>query len=238
MAFHGGLVGCIIAIVLFGGGATAATPGRARPGRRGATPRGPALGAACRFIDVQLQGRLSGRARASRCSPAEGPCRGTPASPTRQPWRGSSCCRIVVARTRRPRRQTGVVGGTFMLGYGLARSFCELFREPDPGHVLTFGPVTAGIVYSLPMIAIGLWILREVARRPAPAPADAQRPADSSSLLQRLRETIARDGPMPIDRYMQACPPIPSMATGSERPASARAAISSPRPRSARCSAS
>ncbi len=26
-----------------------------------------------------------------------------------------------------------------MLGYGLARSFCEFFREPDPGHVLTLG---------------------------------------------------------------------------------------------------
>ena len=25
----------------------------------------------------------------------------------------------------------GVVAGTFMLGYGLARSFCEIFREPD-----------------------------------------------------------------------------------------------------------
>ena len=74
-------------------------------------------------------------------------------------------------------RRPGTVAGAFMLGYGLARSFCELFREPDPGHVLTFGPLTAGIVYSLPMIAIGLWILREAAKRPAPAPADAQRPS-------------------------------------------------------------
>src|SRR5262245_34320037 len=31
-------------------------------------------------------------------------------------------------------------------------------------------------------------------------PADGGRP-----LLQRLRETIARDGPMPVDRYVQAC---------------------------------
>ena len=34
-------------------------------------------------------------------------------------------------------RRPGVVAGTFLAGYGLARSFCEFFREPDPGHVLT-----------------------------------------------------------------------------------------------------
>ena len=46
-----------------------------------------------------------------------------------------------------------MIAGTFLIGYGLARSFCEFFREPDAGHVLTIGPFTAGIFYSLPMIA-------------------------------------------------------------------------------------
>jgi prolipoprotein diacylglyceryltransferase len=60
---------------------------------------------------------------------------------------------------------------------GLARSFCELFREPDPGHWLTFGSLTAGIFYSLPMIAVGIymnvdgWAAR--ARRPAMSPREA-----------------------------------------------------------------
>ena len=31
-------------------------------------------------------------------------------------------------------RRPGFVAGTFLAGYGLARSFCEFFREPDPGH--------------------------------------------------------------------------------------------------------
>jgi phosphatidylglycerol:prolipoprotein diacylglycerol transferase len=66
------------------------------------------------------------------------------------------------------------VAGAYLVGYGLARSFCELFREPDPGHILTLGPLTAGIVYSLPMIAAGIWIMREAGRR-SPAAADAQR---------------------------------------------------------------
>jgi phosphatidylglycerol---prolipoprotein diacylglyceryl transferase len=69
-----------------------------------------------------------------------------------------------------------MVAGTFLLGYGLARSFCEFFREPDEGHLLTLGPFTAGIFYSLPMIAAGIWILREAAKR-TPATADAQGPS-------------------------------------------------------------
>ena len=32
-------------------------------------------------------------------------------------------------------RRPGLVAGAFLAGYGLARSFCELFREPDPGHI-------------------------------------------------------------------------------------------------------
>jgi hypothetical protein len=41
--------------------------------------------------------------------------------------------------------------------------------------MLTLGPFTAGIIYSIPMIAAGAWILREAARR-TPAVADARTP--------------------------------------------------------------
>lgn len=61
----------------------------------------------------------------------------------------------------------GVVTGTFLIGYGLARSFCELFRQPDPLHAFTVGPLTPGIAYSIPMILLGLWFIassRERAR--------------------------------------------------------------------------
>jgi phosphatidylglycerol---prolipoprotein diacylglyceryl transferase len=71
-------------------------------------------------------------------------------------------------------RKPGVIAGTFLTGYGLARSFCELFREPDPGHWFTIGPFTAGILYSLPMILAGIVIIRMSQRRVA-APADVQR---------------------------------------------------------------
>ena len=53
----------------------------------------------------------------------------------------------------------GVAVGTFLLGYGLARSFCELFRQPDPFHPLTASGLTAGIAYSIPMMLLGAFFI-------------------------------------------------------------------------------
>jgi phosphatidylglycerol---prolipoprotein diacylglyceryl transferase len=54
----------------------------------------------------------------------------------------------------------GLTLAVFLIGYGCARSFCEFFRQPDPAHALTAGLLTPGIAYSLPMIALGLYVLR------------------------------------------------------------------------------
>ena len=56
-------------------------------------------------------------------------------------------------------KQPGLVLSMFLIGYGCARSFCELFRQPDPAHALTMGLLTPGIAYSLPMIALGIYFL-------------------------------------------------------------------------------
>lgn len=55
----------------------------------------------------------------------------------------------------------GRVVGTFLIGYGCARSFCELFRQPDPLHALTMGGLTPGIAYSIPMVLLGLLFIRQ-----------------------------------------------------------------------------
>jgi phosphatidylglycerol---prolipoprotein diacylglyceryl transferase len=65
-------------------------------------------------------------------------------------------------------KRPGLIAGVFIAGYGLARSFCELFREPDAEHWATFGLMTAGIMYSLPMIAAGFYLAQR-ARTPRPA---------------------------------------------------------------------
>ena len=53
-----------------------------------------------------------------------------------------------LAHARLALHKPGIVAGTFLAGYGLARSFCELFREPD----FNVGPLSAGVLYSLPMV--------------------------------------------------------------------------------------
>lgn len=57
-------------------------------------------------------------------------------------------------------RPLGAVTGMFMIGYGIFRSFCEFFREPDDGFlgVMTMG-VSMGQWLSLPMILLGCALL-------------------------------------------------------------------------------
>jgi phosphatidylglycerol:prolipoprotein diacylglycerol transferase len=85
-------------------------------------------------------------------------------------------------RKRGIRLAPGTLGGVFMLGYGLIRSFLELFRQPDAqftgagdpvGTVL--GPLTMGQTLSLGMIAVGIFFVVRGLRalRHAPPPADA-----------------------------------------------------------------
>lgn len=69
----------------------------------------------------------------------------------------------------------GFFGGVFMLGYGVARTFIELFRQPDKqftddadrlGTVL--GPLTMGQTLSLLMIAVGIFLVVQGWRKRAP----------------------------------------------------------------------
>lgn len=61
------------------------------------------------------------------------------------------------ARKRRPRGRTTAL---FLIGYGVARSIAELFREPDDFLGL-FGALSMGQLLSFPMILVGvaLWFL-------------------------------------------------------------------------------
>jgi len=71
----------------------------------------------------------------------------------------------------------GFFGGVFMLGYGVARTLIELFRQPDAqftddadrlGTVL--GPLTMGQTLSLLMIAVGIFLVVQGWRKRAARP--------------------------------------------------------------------
>lgn len=66
---------------------------------------------------------------------------------------------FVLARMERVRNRDGLLAGVFLLGYGVFRSFAELFREPDEYLGFFLGAITMGQVLSLPMILAGLGLV-------------------------------------------------------------------------------
>ena len=62
-------------------------------------------------------------------------------------------------------RYPGFVAGAFMTGYGLARIFVEFFRVPDAQIGYLAGDwLTMGMVLSLPLVLVGLWMMATAAR--------------------------------------------------------------------------
>jgi phosphatidylglycerol:prolipoprotein diacylglycerol transferase len=63
-------------------------------------------------------------------------------------------------------RRPGLLAGAFGVLYGLARIFCEFYRDPDPRLEDLGGGLTMGMVLSAPLVIIGLgligWSLRKV----------------------------------------------------------------------------
>lgn len=174
MSFHGALLGSIIAIVLFAR-RTGAALWSVMDLAAAATPMGLFFGRLANFINAELWGRPS-TVPWAMVFPQAGDLARHPSQLYEAATEGLILFAVLWWLTHRmlALRRPGVIAGTFMIGYGLARSFCEFFREPDVGHWFTFGPFTAGILYSLPMILAGIVIVRSSRRRAAAAPADVR----------------------------------------------------------------
>jgi phosphatidylglycerol---prolipoprotein diacylglyceryl transferase len=173
MAFHGGLIGSIIAVVAFARRHSVSAWSMLDV-CAAATPIGLFFGRIANFANAELFGRPT-TVPWAMVFPGAGPLERHPSQLYEAFFEGLVLFGVLWWLTHKvfALRRPGLVAGTFLAGYGLARSFCELFREPDPGHFFTIGPFTAGILYSLPMIIAGLWFVREAARR-SPVAADAQ----------------------------------------------------------------
>ncbi len=63
----------------------------------------------------------------------------------------------------------GRLAGVFLVGYGTARFLVEFVRQYDPQLGLLFGVVTMGQLLSLPMMALGAWLLARTAAKGARA---------------------------------------------------------------------
>ena len=61
-------------------------------------------------------------------------------------------------------KATGRLTGLFLFGYGLARFLVELVRQPDAHIGLLAGGLSMGQILSLPMMLLGLYLLRRILR--------------------------------------------------------------------------
>ncbi len=59
----------------------------------------------------------------------------------------------------------GLIAGTFLVSYAVGRSISEVFRESEPGHFLNWGPLTAGMVYSIPMALFGAYFIIQATKQ-------------------------------------------------------------------------
>lgn len=186
MSFHGGFIGVVAGILGFAlrGGHDVLRTGDAVAA---AAPIGIFFGRLANFINAELWGRPSdlpwavafpGEAAAA-CPPDwSGPCTRHPSQLYEAALEGVLFFLVLAWAIRRGAlTRPGLVIGLFLLGYGVARAFVELFRQADPqfvtpdnpaGHVLALGEVglSMGQVLSVPMILVGLWLVVG-GRRPA-----------------------------------------------------------------------
>lgn len=67
-------------------------------------------------------------------------------------------------------KRPGLVTGIWLSWYAFARAVCEMFREPEPDHFLNIGPITAGQMYCLPMLLLGIYMIWQAREPKTPAP--------------------------------------------------------------------
>ena len=170
MSFHGGLLGVIAACWVF-----------ARRSQRGfleiadfaapLAPLGLGLGRLGNFINAELPGRVtelpigvhfpcdSVRELTLRCFGDYEAVTRHVSSLYQAVSDGVVLFLAVWLFAARP-RAAGRVSGLFLLVYGCLRFLTEFVREPDPGRgFVAFDTLTTGQLLSLPMIALGVYLL-------------------------------------------------------------------------------
>jgi phosphatidylglycerol:prolipoprotein diacylglycerol transferase len=160
MSFHGGFLGVVVALLLYGR-RIGATLDRLLDLAAAATPVGLGLGRLANFINAELYGR-----------PADVPwamifptdAAGLPRHPSQlyeALFEGVVLFVAIRIATHRFKAlaHPGRASGIFALGYGLSRILVEFVREPDAQLGYYFGFITMGMMLSLPLVAIGVWLL-------------------------------------------------------------------------------
>lgn len=163
MSFHGGLIGCALALVILA--RQRGVPILSFADIASAVvPIGLFLGRIANFINSELWGRVSDVPWAM-VFPNGGPLPRHPSQLYEATLEGLVLFILLALAIRAGAlRRPGLVSGLFGIGYGLARIACEFFREPDAQLGYLFGGATMGMLLSLPLIAIGLILVAASSR--------------------------------------------------------------------------
>ncbi len=157
MSFHGGVIGVLVAMWLF---ARRYDKSFLEVGDFAVPlmPLGLLAGRIGNFINQELWGRVTD-VPWGVVFPAAGALPRHPSQLYEAFLEGLVLFAVLWVFSARPRKP-GAVGGVFLVGYSLSRFAVEFVREPD-AHLgaIAFDWMTMGQILSLPMLAIGLWLL-------------------------------------------------------------------------------
>ena len=166
MSFHGGFLGAILAFLLFArakklNGYTLLDIGAV------VVPIGLFFGRIANFVNGELWGRIAPDFPYAIVFPTGGPLPRHPSQLYEAATEGALLFVVMLVAVRANGfRKPGLMGGIFVLGYALARTFCEFFREPDRQLGYLFGTetwstggITMGMVLCVPMALVGLTVV-------------------------------------------------------------------------------
>ncbi|MBV8836935.1 MAG: prolipoprotein diacylglyceryl transferase [Alphaproteobacteria bacterium] len=165
MSFHGGFLGCVAAVAAFSwkrdipflplGDVTCAV-----------APIGLLLGRIANFINGELWGRPTDVSW-GMVFPTGGPLPRHPSQLYEATLEGLVLVLVLAFFIRKGAlKRPGLIVGIFAVVYAIARSFCELFREPDPQLGFLWGGLTMGMLLSLPLFLFGVALIIRAMRQP------------------------------------------------------------------------
>jgi phosphatidylglycerol:prolipoprotein diacylglycerol transferase len=169
MSFHGGFLGCVAAVMLFAhrnnisilslGDITTAV-----------APIGLLLGRLANFINSELWGRPADASVPwAMVFPNGGPLPRHPSQLYEAGLEGILLFAVLAVMVRMGAlKRPGLILGSFITVYALARITSEFFREPDPQLGFLWGGLTMGMLLSVPMIIAGVILIMMAWRRNTP----------------------------------------------------------------------
>lgn len=165
MSFHGGLIGVVVALYWFArrrqvgffSVADAIAP---------IFPFGLMLGRISNFVNGELFGRFSDVPWAI-VFPQGGNIPRHPSQLYEAFLEGALllCVMLYLVHARSAYRKSGLLSGVFLLGYSVARIVSEIYRQPDQQIGFIWSYFTMGQVLSVPLGAVGLFIIVTSKRR-------------------------------------------------------------------------